>query len=178
MVTKVIKKLFFGIRTITDFFTNITEYILLLLLLWVTFSVIMRYIFSAPIIFGTEFAIFLAVYIFYLPLAVALRKGILPVISFIADRLPPRGQNFILALSSACFCAFSVFLAYILVKDMISAFGYGTKVDMMPWMQTAWIRLPMIIGMVLLALVTLSNFGVHVKNFIIGKPPESEPALK
>jgi TRAP-type transport system small permease protein len=177
MARKIERALFSGANKITDFFTAITDYVLLLLLLWICVTVVMRYIFHNPIDFSTELAVFVSIFIFYIPLASAFRKGILPVITVVSDRVPPKVQNVILAFSAACFFVTSAYLTYILFKNMIGTFAYDTKIDMMEWVAAGWIRVPMIIGMLLLAVVTLCHLIHHIDNLIHGNEPDNEPTL-
>ena len=100
---------------------------------WITFGVVMRYVFRSPDRMVTEATALLLFPVAFAGLAYALQVDAYPRVSIFADKLPRRARFFLTALNGAVMAAVSAFFAVAATAAAIRDFHSGAASEILLW---------------------------------------------
>jgi TRAP-type mannitol/chloroaromatic compound transport system permease small subunit len=148
--------------------------VLTVLVFLVVFEVIMRYIFNAPTIWGTEFQLFLYAGLFMLSQAYTLYRGSHARVDILVRNLPQRKQD---AIAAICYILFFLPFAFVILRYGIS-FAYDSWVKHETSVWSGWqpilypVKTIIPVGAFMLLLQGIAEMVRHILNIFGVKTDE------
>lgn len=100
---------------------------------WITFGVVMRYVFNSPDRMVTEATALLLFPVAFAGLTYALQVDAYPRVSILADRLPRRARAFLMALNGSVIVAVAAFFAFAATEAAIRDLESGAASEILLW---------------------------------------------
>jgi TRAP-type C4-dicarboxylate transport system permease small subunit len=168
-----------SVDALTGSLANIALVAMLALTAWVTFCVAMRFIFKNPIVVSIEMGLIIAMFIFFLPLAIVLKNQVHPRVSLLTNKMSQRWQNLVQLFNLLVTAGLGSLYAFLFGQEMLQElFIYKTRCETMPYLLIGYARVPMVIGMGTFVLLAIAYFGLTLRNLIRGRPAQGNPDLK
>jgi TRAP-type C4-dicarboxylate transport system permease small subunit len=149
---------------LTRFCGAISALLIILTLIIVSYAIIQRYVLQTPLLWGDELIGYLLVTLVMLGTAEALRQNDHISIDLLTSRASPRYRRYLRLWSDFAVFVFAAVLGWSTWKTILFAHDFGEYssgyIEIPTWIP----QVPMLIGMVLLALVALNR---ALKNLVV-----------
>ncbi len=117
----------------TVWLAGIGALIIVVQMVWISYGVMMRYVFNAPDRMVTEATALLLFPVAFLGLAFALYEDAYPKVTMLIDNLPSRLRRWVDALNMALMLAVGGFLALAAVDATIKSYQSGASSEILLW---------------------------------------------
>lgn len=131
-------------------------------------EVVSRYVLRAPLILADEFGGYALVAITFLGLAYCAREGAHIRITFLVERLGPRGAGRIRLATLALGLAFVAVAAWVSWQFLGDSFARNMRSNSMLMTPLKWPQMAIPIGFTLFALILLAQFAKAVQDLRAG----------
>ena len=143
------------IDRLSDRCGRVSDLLVILITVLLTFEVVARYVFSAPTRWTSDIAVSLQIWFVYIGMAAVLRQGQMIRITALIARAPERLRYFLEGLSLVVICAFSV-VAVVKGMDMLlDSIRLGRRQPTMIALPNWVSEVPVVLGFALLSVQSL-----------------------
>lgn len=122
--------------------------------IWVSYGVLMRYVFNRPDQYVTEATALMLVPCAFLGLAYAMQQDALPKVTMVAALFPPKVQSVLARLNQLIMLSVGGFFAYSAISAFIRANKSGAASEVLSWPR-AWFWAPTALALVVFCIVML-----------------------
>ncbi|MGH1539456.1 MAG: TRAP transporter small permease [Arenicella sp.] len=128
-----IQRLTFQVEKLATLCAYLGAAIIFLQMVWISYGVMMRYVFSSPDGTVTEATALLLFPVAFLGLAFALKEDAYPKVSYLIDATKGKARLFVLALNYMIMIAVGSFFSIAAVRATIRAFSSGSSSEILLW---------------------------------------------
>jgi TRAP-type C4-dicarboxylate transport system permease small subunit len=158
----------YQIRTLLPWVDRLSEVlagagavIIVIQTLWISYGVMMRYIFNRPDLYVTETTALLLVPTAFLGLSYALKMNALPRVTMITSCLPARAGRFLDFLNMMIMFFVGGFFAWAATNGFFRALKTGASSEVLSWPRS-WFWAPVAISLIIFCVVLAIKFVVAV----------------
>ena len=125
--------------------------------LWISYGVMMRYVFNNPDMYVTEATALLLVPTAFFGLSYALKMNALPKVTMITDGLPAKVRRFLDLLNMVVMLIVGGFFAWAATSGFFRALKTGAASEVLSWPR-AWFWAPVSIALIIFCVVLAVKF--------------------
>ncbi|UWQ75822.1 TRAP transporter small permease [Leisingera sp. M658] len=120
--------------------------------IWISYGVVMRYVFNAPDLYVTEATALMLVPCAFLGLAYAMQMDALPKVTMFVDVLPGKLARIVRALNLIIMLAVGGFFAFAATEAFFRASRTGASSEVLSWPR-AWFWAPTALALIIFCLI-------------------------
>ncbi|KLN61951.1 hypothetical protein WH96_05320 [Kiloniella spongiae] len=130
--------------------------IIIIQTIWISYGVVMRYVFNKPDLFVTEATALMLVPCAFLGLTYAMQQDALPKVTIISNLLPIRLRFIITQLNQLIMLLVGGFFAYSAVSAFFRANKSGAASEVLSWPR-AWFWMPTALALIIFCIVLIAK---------------------
>ena len=157
------KTIFGSIERLGPLLAAIGAVIIVIQTVWVSYGVVMRYVFNKPDQYVTEATALMLVPCAFLGLAYAMQQNALPKVTMIAEIFPSRLQSAVTHLNQFIMLLVGGFFAYSAISAFIRANKSGASSEVLSWPR-AWFWAPTALALAIFCAVMLVKIVHSLRN--------------